>query len=165
MSHLLLLLPLFLGCASHTAPPVEPEPMEDPAPTDGAITRLEYRFIDASVPPQYHRSFTISVTRSEVRRVTDSYGEILSDTAHPSTDEAFERALASYKAAQFSQGADSETPCTGGTSEVVRALSGDQTVFSASVSRCGGDRYGPLVGDIDGYRETLTALAPEDEGP
>ena len=43
--------------------------------TNTAIKEIIYRFGDASVPPDYHRSYTITVTAGGVRIVVDSYGD------------------------------------------------------------------------------------------
>ena len=52
----------------------------DPAtaglPDDATVT---YAFTDSSVPPQYHRSVTLTVTRDEAHIVIDSYGDVLAD--------------------------------------------------------------------------------------
>lgn len=41
------------------------------------VTRIEYRFRDASVPPEYHRSYTISISVSSITITVDCYGEEL----------------------------------------------------------------------------------------
>ena len=45
-------------------------------PDDATVT---YAFTDSSVPPQYHRSVTLTVTRDEAHIVVDSYGDVLAD--------------------------------------------------------------------------------------
>lgn len=45
-------------------------------PDDAQVT---YAFFDASVPPQFHRSWTLTVTREWARLVVTSYGDVLAD--------------------------------------------------------------------------------------
>jgi len=40
-------------------------------------TKIIYSYGDSSVPPQYHRSYTITVTNEKLHIVVDSYGDIL----------------------------------------------------------------------------------------
>jgi len=49
---------------------------EGELPTDSYIKKIVYHFADASVPPQYHRSYTITVIPDCVEIVVNSYGEI-----------------------------------------------------------------------------------------
>ena len=44
------------------------------------ITKIVYSYGDSSVPPKYHRSYTITATKDGIRIVVDSYGNILADT-------------------------------------------------------------------------------------
>lgn len=46
---------------------------------DEAGPLVEYRFFDSSVPPPYHRSYTLLVRPAEARVIVDSYGDILHD--------------------------------------------------------------------------------------
>ena len=43
-------------------------------------TEISYSFQDASVPPEYHRSYSIILSENNYRFVVDSYGEIIKDT-------------------------------------------------------------------------------------
>ncbi|EKV03083.1 hypothetical protein Lepto7375DRAFT_5358 [Leptolyngbya sp. PCC 7375] len=43
------------------------------------VTKIVYRFRDASVPPRYHKSYRISVTSSEANIVVNSYGRQLNE--------------------------------------------------------------------------------------
>ena len=46
---------------------------------DEAGPLVEYRFFDASVPPPFHRSYTLVVRPGEARVIVDSYGDVLHD--------------------------------------------------------------------------------------
>ena len=58
--------------------------------SNSGITEIAYHFADASVPPDYHRSYSITVTAAAVRIVVDSYGEILADETFAVTAERFD---------------------------------------------------------------------------
>jgi hypothetical protein len=45
--------------------------------TETTIKEITYHFGDASVPPNYHRSYTITVTADSVKIVVDSYGNYI----------------------------------------------------------------------------------------
>lgn len=75
MKQFLLLFPLLilLSCSNSR----QDKPKQPPMKTYDQIT---FEFRDASVPPQYHRSYTIDVTSTQSHLVVDSYGEVLADT-------------------------------------------------------------------------------------
>ena len=54
------------------------------------IQQVTYHFGDASVPPEYHRSYTITVNTDKVRIVVDSYGEILAKKEYEITNKQFD---------------------------------------------------------------------------
>lgn len=41
------------------------------------LTRVELRYLDASTPPEYHRSYTINVEAGKVNTTVDVYGDII----------------------------------------------------------------------------------------
>ncbi|MCB9032388.1 MAG: hypothetical protein H6553_00965 [Chitinophagales bacterium] len=47
---------------------------------NGQIDKVEYRYDDSSIPPEYHRSYIISVTSNKAQIVIDVYGDIILDT-------------------------------------------------------------------------------------
>ncbi|MGB3713694.1 MAG: hypothetical protein WA996_04615, partial [Candidatus Promineifilaceae bacterium] len=59
------------------------------------IQELTYRFGDASVPPEYHRSYSVSITPGEARIVVDSYGDILAEREVDISTGLFEAVVAS----------------------------------------------------------------------
>jgi hypothetical protein len=47
------------------------------------VTRVVLRFLDRSVPPRYHRSYTVTVEPEQVRTSVDVYGEVIAQTSSP----------------------------------------------------------------------------------
>ena len=57
-------------------------------PDDAVVT---YRFHDASVPPEFHRSVTVTASSATSRIVIDSYGDVLADESVPTSRSAWEQ--------------------------------------------------------------------------
>lgn len=125
-------------------------------------TRIVYEFGDSSVPPQYHRSFVISVTATSASIVVDSYGEILAEESYPITKKQFNRVLKALAAADMSIAQAGESPdCTGGTTETVSVYRHAERVFRGWVYHCGGEDHGTLIGDVNIIAEAVCSLIPD----
>jgi hypothetical protein len=129
--------------------------------TNGAIQEITYHFKDASVPPEYHRSYTITVTTDKARIVVDSYGEILADKQYEITSKQFndiKNSLEKNKIRNCTLGDDEG--CTGGTIERISFSDGENEIFSGSVYHCGGKDTGNLCGDITSFADAVKNLVP-----
>ena len=104
------------------------------------VTRIEYRYGDSSVAPDYHRSYTIAITDSSKSIVIDSYGKVVLTKKYPNTPAEFEafRAELSQKGIKKHK-MKKQDPCDGGTSETIRLYNKDVNVFNAFVSHCSGE--------------------------
>lgn len=109
------------------------------------VTRIEYRYGDSSLPPEYHRSYTIAITDSEKSIVIDSYGKVVLTKKYPNTPAEFQafRAELSQKGIKKHKEKKSD-PCDGGTSETIRMYNADEMFFNAYVYHCSGES-GTLV--------------------
>lgn len=135
--------------------------MKKTAFSDSEIDKIIYRFIDSSVPPQYHRSYSIEVRADQVRLIVDSYGDVLLDQSFKSNQEIFNRALSAFHGAKISTGEAKENPgCTGGKSEKVQLLAGSRTLFSAYSYNCQGS-WGDLRGNSKQFASEMKALVPD----
>lgn len=114
------------------------QPMPGDAGNDGALpanARIEYRFTDASIPPEYHRSYTLVVTRQETRISVDSYGDLLFEGMVPTTTQAWQDLSLGYPAiAELSS--PPEGSCTGDTRASVEVTDAGTTVLDLSASSC-----------------------------
>ena len=129
--------------------------------TDNIIQEITYYFGDASVPPEYHRSYTIIVTTNMVTIVLDSYGDILADEEYEITNEQFNDIRSSLERNEIRNctlGADED--CTGGTSERISYSDGENEIFSGSVYHCGGEDTGNLCGDVTIFADDVKNLVP-----
>jgi hypothetical protein len=103
-------------------------------------TSVTYRYGDASVAPDYHRSYTITITDSTKTIVIDSYGDVLLVRQYSNTTsdfQAFKKKLAE-KGIEKRMEKDSYG-CSGGTTETVRLYKGDAMFFDAYVYHCSGE--------------------------
>jgi len=123
---------------------------------NAAIQEITYHFGDASVPPKYHRSYTITVTTDKVRIVVDSYGEILADKGYEITSKQFDGIINSLKRNEIRNCTlGDDDGCTGGTIERISFSDGENEIFSGTVYHCGGKDTGNLCGDITRFADDV----------
>ena len=128
--------------------------------SNGEVDQVTYRFTDSSVPPRYHRSYSIIVTAQTVSITVDSYGDILAQQEWPSSAEQFQAVLAVLNEARIREGQKSMKPgCTGGTSDRITTYHQGESIFDASRYNCGGES-GPMEGDIATVKKHLQGLIP-----
>ena len=147
---IIAVLALFIGW------PLPPDPT--------TLQRIEYRFEDSSVPPEYHRSYTITVTHQEATIVVDSYGDILAEERYAITEEQFleiGKSLVDNRIRYVHLRLDGEDGCTGGTSETVAYSDGEGESFRAYAYHCGGHSGGLLGGNIENFSNDIRQLIPD----
>lgn len=104
---------------------------------DPATTTVEYRFNDASVAPEYHRSYTLTAQAGEANIVIDSYGDILHDETARIDDATWQAVVESVAAVQIGA-SDGPDDCTGGTShELLINEDNASPVLDIRVAVCG----------------------------
>lgn len=129
-----------------------------------ALTSFHYHFRDSSVPPPYHRSYSINADSNGVQIVVLCYGDTLADQTYPSPDSALQRvgqALLNNKI-RWHKEKKSDKSCVGGVGHTIKYTSAvDSTSFSAYRSVCGGDYEGELGGDLSQFLQDIAFLTPE----
>ncbi|MCK4658983.1 MAG: hypothetical protein KAV82_05625 [Phycisphaerae bacterium] len=129
-----------------------------------AIREITYSFGDSSVPPEYHRSYTITVTIDTARVVIDSYGDILADEEYEITEEQFADIKNSLETNNIRNCTrDENDGCAGGTSEGVSCSDGQSEVFSGTIYHCGGIDSGNLCGAVASFADDAKGLVPDFE--
>lgn len=148
----------------------EEQPNDNPTdPTEENVENIkvennkyEYRFGDSSVPPQYHRSYTITITPNKAHIVVDSYGDVLADKTYDITKSDYEKTEKAFKEAGLRTCRMKEnTGCTGGTSESVTAYKNDAQTFTGRVYHCGGEDSGNMCGDVSKFADVVKGLIPD----
>lgn len=128
-------------------------------PDDAVIT---YHFNDASVPPPYHRSETLVVTKDTSTLTIDSYGDVLATKTVDTPPDVWALLGASTGELTSAPAPQDATGCTGGTGREVQIASGSRNALDLSVEVCGG-LNGDLGNVIDAYIAPARALFPATE--
>ena len=134
-----------------------------PPRADG-IDKLVLHFQDASVPPPYHRSYTITVTPSSIVKVVDSYGTIVSESKARFQAADFNLLVDGLLKLKIKSGAPAGDGCTGGTGRSIKLLAGSKLVLESSSSNCGGKSQGPFAA-AEKWVGQVEAAAPNELGP
>ena len=128
-------------------------------PDDAVVT---YAFHDASVPPQFHRSETLTVDRRHTHLVIDSYGTVLADRTLDTPPDVWSGLgltlgdVASLSVTDHPQG------CTGGTAIGLTVEAGGTSLVDLAPEFCAGSNAG-LDSAIDGWVAPARALFPATE--
>ena len=126
------------------------------------ITRIVYHFQDASVPPQYHRSYTITVTREHAHIIVDSYGDILAEESIDIAEQVIDdlaRDIEIYQIKRQKRKSDT-MEYTGGTSKSLTVYSEGILVLDGTVYDYRGRFEGSLSGNIDAFTQKIEDLIP-----
>lgn len=142
------------------------------APDPGGLSDdavVTYEFHDSSVPPPFHRSVTLTVTKDSSHIVIDSYGDVLADRTDPTPPAVWSALGASLPEVTGLTVDPADTGCTGGTGITLTVESGDATLVDLDPQFCGGSNSG-LDAAIDAWiapaRDifpSTSVLAPADQ--
>lgn len=114
----------------------------DPKPTDVADAEITYSFTDSSVPPQYHRSFTLTIENGVGTLVVSAYGDELSRTEEQIDHKLIDDLFAQYRAGDLDDVFHPNTGddgCAGGTTYALELESADDEHAATSIYSCGSD--------------------------
>ena len=158
---LVLCVSTIIGCYSHKTYKKE----LNGESSANRIMEIVYRYKDASIPPEYHRSYTIQVNANRVHIVVDSYGAILAERTYDISEKRFNDLLESVKKNKIRHCIRMrvESGCTGGTTEKISLFNGSNQLFIGHVYHCRGKDYGNLCGDIEAFSDEVKSLVPDIE--
>jgi hypothetical protein len=148
------------GCGGST------DPATAGLPDDATVT---YAFTDSSVPPQYHRSVTLTVTRDEAHIVIDSYGDVLADERVPTPASVWETLGSTLPSVETLTLEAPGEGCTGGTALRVTVETPEGPLLDLDPQFCAGSNEGleePIDRWIAPARDLFPptdVLAPEGE--
>ncbi|MFH2141078.1 MAG: hypothetical protein ABIJ97_01550 [Bacteroidota bacterium] len=126
------------------------------------IVNIVYHFQDSSVPPEYHRSYTITAYQDSIHIIVDSYGTVLNEKTYPLSSEKFDSlisAIDEYKIRNCRETHDKG--CTGGTSRSIIVYGETETITEGTMSMCGGKIYGNLSGNMDEFSKLIKSFIPD----
>lgn len=126
-------------------------------------SKIVYRFGDSSVPPKYHRSYSVCLTEQKISVKVDSYGDILADTSYLISESQFKEALKIANECEFSNKKKSEDRegCTGGTTVTLEISQDSKVLINGHNYNCGGQSFGDLNGDTGKLANYLRSLIPD----
>ena len=126
------------------------------------ITKIKYRFGDSSVPPPYHRSYSVVLTKDSLHIVVDSYGDIISDTIFTIDSLQFDTIVANIDKFKINKcKLQKNEGCTGGTSKSLYLYENDKEILSGYKYYCGGEIYGDMCGDLKLFATEIKKLIPD----
>ncbi len=156
---------LLAGCSSG-ADASDEEPT-DAGSTSAAVlpadTTITYSFQDSSVPPQYHRSYVLTVTQDESTIVVDSYGDVLAEETVATSPEVWQGLSAGAEAIADLSPAVLEDGCTGGTSFDVSVTVPEESLVQLSADLCGGENEQVEAAVNDWIAAARAQFPPMDE--
>lgn len=103
-----------------------------------AGAEVTFTFHDSSVPPPYHRSYTLTVTEETSRIVVDSYGDLLADETVATSPDAWQALGEGYGQLAILSPSPRAQGCAGGTSFDLDVTLADETLTQIRVDMCGG---------------------------
>ena len=123
---------------------------------------FSYRFIDASVPPEYHRSYTIGVMPEKVEMQVDVYGTILNKyiiTLKKAGYLSFLHALEAFRIQNKEESA--ESGCTGGKTDILALYIGMSNQLNGHLYYGGNKSFGNMEGDVAAIVALFKSLVPD----
>jgi hypothetical protein len=123
---------------------------------------FKYRYRDASVPPEYHRSYTIRVTPERVYLSVDSYGTILLEDSFKLKPDRYQSFVAGLLALDIrKREVRANDGCAGGTTDHLELFTGQANELKGSVYHCARQDFGDLEGNVAAAVELFKGLVPD----
>ena len=118
---------------------------------------IVFEFHDASVPPDDHRSHTISITPNRLNYVVDSYGDVIKKGFIDIDKKKWEQCKNAFESAGIRNVVEKENMegCTGGTGNSISVYQGTTTLFKGYQYRCGNFNEGDLEGDLNQFLQAI----------
>lgn len=130
--------------------------------TTSNISEIIFHFEDSSVPPEDHRSYTITANSDTIQIIVDSYGDIISDSSFVFSSKNMDILIEAIKDTQLKNKRMTEDKkgCTGGTSKSITVYAEDEKIINGTTYSCGGQKYGDLSGDINSFSQIIKSFIP-----
>lgn len=142
-------LPLALLAAA--CDPDEPD-VVDPSSYQAASATIDVHFTDSSVPPEHHRSWSLSADSEQVRAEVTSYETPLADNTATLAGSEWEAMMTRFDRIAAMDDVTNDDGCAGGTTLTVELSDADRS-DSLTIAPCGGD-------GLDQRDEVLELLTP-----
>jgi len=121
--------------------------------------KLLYQYHDASVPPEYHRSYDITINNTEIKKLVHSYGDTINEDISKIKVIDFKKLIKLFSDCKIRNCDLGEIDsCAGGTGISILCYRGETKVFGGHLYFCGGEKYGNLCGDTEKLLSCLNKL-------
>ncbi len=125
------------------------------------VTEVIYSFQDASVPPEYHRSYSITINKNQAAIEVDSYGDILAKDEFQFSEGQFEDLISTINEAQLKEcESNNEAQCTGSTGELISIKEGEKEVYHQYLDHCDKNSNISKCGDFPTVIKAIKAFVP-----
>ena len=121
-------------------------------------TKIVYSHSDASVAPDYYRSYTLTVTKDSIRIYIGNYSGKLLTESRPYSEQDFQVFVSKLKKAGIKKVKEVRSTATGCDTESLVLYKGDSIYFSAYRQCDGGDME---LTDHISLERIISKLAPE----
>ena len=124
--------------------------------------QIIFIYDDASVPPDDHRSYTITVSPGQIVFEVDSYGDLIRKDSVSITKNKWTQIRQAFVDKQIHNIAEKENPegCTGGSGNRITIMGSGEPIFSGHQYRCGGFNEGNLSGDLFEFEKAIRQDLP-----
>jgi hypothetical protein len=143
------------GGTSNNSTPIQEEAMTE----HQALQQIALRFTDSSVPPEYHRSYTIVVEAGSVQTKVDVYDDVIASDEHVLDDGSWAK-LAGDAQQLPSTLSEDDDGATGGTSYrlVLRTADGQRTLVWSEDRTQGSESVTKFAHQIESLVPNLESL-------
>lgn len=121
-------------------------------------TKIVYSHSDASVAPDYYRSYTLTVSKDSIGIVVRDYSRTLLTEIQPYTEQDFQSFVSKLKKAGIKKVKEVMSAATGCDTEKLALYKGDNNYFSAYKTCDGGDMK---LADRVSLEHIISKQAPE----
>lgn len=126
------------------------------------VVNIVFHYQDSSVPPEDHRSYTISAYPDSISIIVDSYGDIINEKTFNLSKEKFDSLIMALDKNKIKNCKETNHKgCTGGTSRSVIVYGESETFTNGTMSMCGGKITGNLTGNVDEFSKLIKSYIPD----
>lgn len=129
----------------------------DVSVSDDAV--ITYHFGDSSVPPEYHRSYTLTITKDQVHAVVDSYGDVVGETTEALPPRVWDQLVDGVDDVTSIDADAIDSGCTGGTSRDLTIKDAGAEVVAVDLEVCNGNDT--QSDQLDAYVEPVIGAIPD----
>jgi hypothetical protein len=123
---------------------------------------FKYWYQDTSVPPEYHRNYTLRVTPERVYLSVNSYGTILLEDAFKLKPDRYQAFVTGLLAVDIRKREErTEDRCAGGTTDYLEIFTGQTNELKRYVYHCARQDFGNLEGGVAAAVELFRGLVPD----